>query len=40
MVLGSAYAKGSAQPMGLGSPLVETTLIQTKPGYYVVGPCK
>jgi cytochrome c5 len=40
MLFGFTYAKGSRQPMGLGSPLVETTLTQTKPGYFVIGPCK
>jgi poly(3-hydroxybutyrate) depolymerase len=40
MVFGFTYAKGSGQLMGPGSPLVETTLTQTKPGYFVIGPCQ
>jgi poly(3-hydroxybutyrate) depolymerase len=39
MVFGVLSAKGSQQPMGLGTPLVETTLNQVRPGYFVIGAC-
>jgi poly(3-hydroxybutyrate) depolymerase len=39
MVFGFVYAKGSRQPMGLGSPLTETTLQRIADDHYVIGPC-
>jgi poly(3-hydroxybutyrate) depolymerase len=39
--LGQAFAKGSKEPMGMASPLVETLLIQVRPGHFRVNaPCQ
>lgn len=40
MLFGAVSAKGSKQSMGLGTPLVETTLNQARPGYFVIGACQ
>ena len=40
MVFGVVSAKGSGQAMGLGTPLVETTLNQVRPGHFVIGACQ
>ncbi len=39
MLFGLVSAKGSNEAMGLGTPLVETTLNQIRPGYFAIGPC-
>lgn len=40
MRFGLVSAKGSNQAMGFGTPLLETTLNQVRPGYFVIGPCQ
>lgn len=37
---GLLSAKGANQAMGLGTPLVEATLNQARPGYFVIGSCQ